>query len=341
MNISVFWVAMNALLPIILMILLGYGLKQKGFLSEDFLKSGNWVIFYICFPAMLFINVYDIENFAAINWPLVLYCIAMMLVIFVLGMVTAVLVTPVPKRRSVIWQSTFRSNFVILGMAIAGALGGTEATSLVAVTASFVIPVFNVMAVVALTVFRGDNGGRRPSLGSVLADTLRNPHVVGIFLGMACLAIRELQRAVFGEVVFSLQIHLKFLYTLLKNITSLTTPLALLILGGQFVFSAVGGLFKEILAGTLWRVVLSPVLGIGGAWLLSRTGVLNCGPYEYTVLLALFGAPAAVASAIAATEMGGDEQLATQIVVWSTLLSAFTIFLQVVFLMQLGLLPSL
>ena len=39
-----------------------------------------------------------------------------------------------------------------------------------------------------------------------------------------------------------------------------------------------------------------------------------------------------------ATAMGGDEQLATQLVVWSTLFSAITIFLQVMLLMQLGLL---
>lgn len=338
MNISIFWVALNALLPVIALIVLGYGLKRKGCLPDSFLKTGNWLVFHVCFPAMLFINVYDIDSFAAINWKFVLYCIAVIVVIFVLGMITAILVTPVGKRRGVIWQSTFRSNFVILGMAIAGALGGTEASALVAVTSSCVIPVFNVLAVVSLTVFAQEEPGKKQSIGSVLVRTVRNPHVVSILIGMACLGIREAQRICFGEVFFSLREDLKFLYTVLQNISSITTSFALLVLGGQFVFSAVGGLLKEILAGTVWRILLSPVLGIGGAWLLSRAGWLSCGSCEYITLLALFAAPAAVASAVMATEMGGDEQLATQLVVWSTLFSAITIFLQVMLLMQLGLL---
>ena len=337
MDRSIFLAALNALAPVILLILLGYVLKQRGFLSEAFLKNGNWLVFYICFPAMLFTNVYDVAGFSAINWQFILYCMAAVLVIFVVGLVAAVAVTPVPNRRGVIWQSAFRSNFIILGMSVAGALGGGEAAALVSVTASFVIPLFNVLAVIALTVFTDGAKGNAPTPGSVLLDTLRNPHVVSVIVGMVCLALREAQRAVFGEVVFSLQVHLKFLYTLLKNITSITTPLALLILGGQFVFSAAGELFREILAGTVCRVLVSPVLGIGGAWAFSRMGLLTCGSHEYITLIALFGAPAAVASAIMATEMGGDEQLATQIVVWSSLLSVFTFFAEVVLLMQLGL----
>lgn len=341
MDLSVFLAALNALAPVILLILLGYVLKQRGFLSEVFLKNGNWLVFYICFPAMLFINVYDMDGFGSINWPFVLYCTGAVLVIFVVGLFAAVAATPVPNRRGVIWQASFRSNFIILGMSIAAALGGGEAAALVAVTASFIIPLFNVLAVIALTVFTQGAHGAAPTPGRVLVDTLRNPHVVSVVVGMVCLALREAQRAVFGEVVFSIRVHLEFLYTLLKNITSITTPFALLVLGGQFVFSAAGGLLREIAAATVCRILISPVLGIGGAWLLSRAGYLSCGGNEYITLIALFAAPAAVASAIMATEMGGDEQLATQIVVWSSLLSVFTFFAEVVLLMQLGLLAVL
>jgi predicted permease len=339
LNISIFWVALNALLPVIALIVLGYGLKRKGCLPDSFLKTGNWLVFHVCFPAMLFINVYDIDSFAAINWKFVLYCIAVILVIFVLGMITAILVTPVGKRRGVIWQSTFRSNFVILGMAIAGALGGTEASALVAVTSSCVIPVFNVLAVVSLTVFAQEEPGKKQSIGSVLVRTVRNPHVVSILIGMACLGIREIQRACFGEVVFSLREDVKFLYTVLQNISSITTPFALLVLGGQFEFSAVRGLLKEIVAGTLWRIVLAPLLGIGGAILLSRSfGILHCGVNEYPALIAMFGSPVAVPSAVMAGSMGADEQLATQLVVWTSLFSIVTIFAEVCILMSMGLL---
>ena len=51
--------AVNAVLPIILLILLGYLLKKRAFISEGFVKMGNKMVFKILLPAMLFINVYD------------------------------------------------------------------------------------------------------------------------------------------------------------------------------------------------------------------------------------------------------------------------------------------
>ena len=74
--------AANAVLPIVLLILLGYWLKQTGFVSADFVKTGNKLVFNVCLPCMLFINVYDIAGFSSINWDIVIYCVVMLLVIF-------------------------------------------------------------------------------------------------------------------------------------------------------------------------------------------------------------------------------------------------------------------
>lgn len=335
---SVFGAALNAVAPVVLLILLGYWLKRKGFLSPAFLKNGNWLLFHVTMPAMLFLNVYDMNGFGDINWQIIGYCLTVLLAMFLLGLAAAAAVTKDPRRRGVIWQSTFRSNFAILGVALASALGGAEAVATAAVTVSFVIPAVNVLAVIALSVFSDSINREKNRPGKVLANIVRNPLIIGAVLGMACLAIRELQRSFLGDVVFSLKVQGKMLYTLLQNLNVITTPLALLILGGQFEFSAVRGLFKEILAGTVLRILVAPILGIGGAWLLTRAGILSCGVNEYPTLLAQFGAPAAVASAIMAGEMGADEQLATQIVVWSSLFSVITIFLLVVVMISCGLL---
>ena len=45
--------AVNALFPLIITILLGYFLKQKGFLTKEFLRVGNWIVFNICLPDRL------------------------------------------------------------------------------------------------------------------------------------------------------------------------------------------------------------------------------------------------------------------------------------------------
>ena len=115
----------------------------------------------------------------------------------------------------------------------------------------------------------------------------------------------------------------------------------MVVLGGQFQFSAVKALKKEIIVGTLWRIVIAPLIGIGGAVLLSRcTNWLSCGVNEYPALIALFGSPVAVSSAIMAREMHNDEQLATQLVVWTSIASIVTVFLTVCLMMSLGLLAG-
>ena len=98
-------------------------------------------------------------------------------------------------------------------------------------------------------------------------------------------------------------------------------------------------MFKEIAAATLGRVVLAPVIGIGLAVILSTyTNLLHCGPEEYPALIALFGSPVAVSSAIMAEQMHNDEQLATQLVVWTSLSSILTIFITVCIMLPTGLL---
>lgn len=332
--------AINAIMPIILLILVGYFLRRIGFLSEAFLKNGNKLTFRLLLPMTMFVNVYNIQSFASINWPVVLYCVAMLGVIFLLGMVTAAKATDIPQRKGVLLQATFRSNFAIIGLPLAAALGGEEATAIASVISAFTIPVFNILAVIALTIYVDDPGGNKKGFRSVLRGIYTNGLIIGTALGMLCLAIRSAQQAAFGEVVFSLKEDLPFVFSAMNQIKSITTPFALLVLGGQFIFSAVKGMAKEIAVGTLWRIVIAPVIGIGGAIVLSKlTNVLDFGVNEYPALIALFGSPTGVSSAIMAGQMGSDEQLGTQLVVWPSLLSIITIFVTVCVMMYTGLLP--
>jgi predicted permease len=335
---NILMTSINAILPILLLILLGYILKQKNFISENFIKMGNKMVFKVLLPCMLFINVYDIESFSVINWDIVIYTVCMVVVLSVVGLVLALLTTDVDKRRGVIWQCTFRSNFAIIGMSLAGALGDNEALGVAAVVSAFTIPVFNILAVVALSVFLDRTGDWKSSIKNVVINIAKNPLIIGVVLGLVCLGIRALEVELFGEVVFSLKKQTKFLYTAANNLKSMASPLALIVMGGQFEFSAVKGMRKEITVGTLCRVVLAPLLGLGCAVILSNLGVLRCGIDEYPALIALFGSPVAVSSAVMAGSMGGDEQLATQLVVWTSLLSILTIFVQVCILMSFGLL---
>lgn len=332
--------AMNAVFPITLLILLGYFLKRKNIIVREFIKVGNNIIFNLALPCMLFVNVYSIEGFSVFHWDIIGYILAVVMVIFILGYFISIFTTKVPERRGVIWQCSVRSNFAIIGMPLAGALGGNEALGVAAFISAFSIPLFNILGVIALTAFMNDSKELKKNIKNIILNIFKNPSIIGVVLGIVCLAVRAWQVNVFGETVFSLEHDAKFFYSALNSLKALTTPLSLIILGAQFEFSAIRGLWKDIAVGTVLRIIIAPLIGIGGAVLLSTyTNILSCGPNEYPALIALFGSPVAVASAIMADSMGSDGQLAAQHLVWSSVCSIVTIFVTACLLMAVGLLP--
>ena len=335
MSVQILNTALGAVLPIVLLILLGYLLRQKNFLTDGFLAVGSKLVFRVCLPVMLFLSVYSVGGLAEIRWDICLYCIAAVLVLFLLGLATALTVTKVPERRGVLVQCVFRSNFAIIGMPLAEALGGEGATAIAAVLAAVVVPLFNVLAVLSLSMFRREEG-EGVSVKKIARDVAKNPLIAGVMIGLLALLLRQWQVNCFGAVVFSLERDVPILFEVLSDIRAITSPFALLVLGGQFRFSAVRGLWKEIVTGTLWRTVLAPAVGLVGAILLSKWGVLTCDAGCYAPMIAVFGSPVAMSSAIMAREMKNDEQLAIQLLVWTSLVSVVTIFLIACVMMSLG-----
>lgn len=376
---DIFVTTVNAVLPIVLLIVLGYALKRIKFLNQSFVKTGNKLVFNVCLPCMLFINIYDnMDSFADIRWDVVLYSTAAILLIFGLGLITCILTTKDNRRRGVILQCTFRSNFAIIGLSLVERLGGD--TAIAGIVSAFSIPLFNILAVIALTVFAAKAeaapsleaananetvGGNQESLENsegdnclpsrpsklkrfsdsavhILKGIVTNPLIIGVFLGLVFVGIREIERlACAGDVPFRLDTNLKFLYTCISDLRLIASPFALIILGGQFEFSAVKGMTKEIAVGTVWRIVLTPLIGIGLAVILSKfTPLLDFGQEVYPTLVALFATPVAVSSAIMAAQMGADEQLGTQYVVWTSIFSVATIFITVFILMSTGLIAA-
>ena len=330
---DIFMYAINAVMPIIMLIVLGYILKQIGFLDANFVKRGNKLVFRVGLPALLFYTIYNVSDLGAFNWSTVWFSIGAVLLIFVLGLIVVRLFVPDKKRKGVVLQCIFRSNYAIIGIPLAEALGGPEGIALVAVLSAFVVPLFNVLAVVALSMFNGEGG--KINVKSILKKIVTNPLILGTVAGLVVLLIRSLLPV--GEdglPVFYIYRDLKFVYKAVENLSKLATPLALIVLGGQFVFSAAGKMLKEIIIGVSWRTLLSPAVGIGLALLLTHLGVVNFGPAEFTVFVALFGTPVAVSSAVMAGEMGCDDQLAGQYVVWTSVCSMFTIF-GIVFVLRL------
>ena len=190
--------AINAVMPIILLIGVGYTLKRIGLMNENFVKTGRNLVFKVFMPCMLFYNIYNVSGINAIPWDIVLYSIVMLLVIFGIGFLLAQICTKDPRRKGVVWQCSFRSNFAIIGIPLATALGGSTGAAMSAVLSAFTIPTYNVLSIVALSTYVSQSGRKKRTVGQFILEVLKNPLTIGVLAGLGALVIRGIQEKLCG-----------------------------------------------------------------------------------------------------------------------------------------------
>jgi predicted permease len=322
--------SVNSIMPIISVILLGAFIRRIGLVNDDFLAAANKLVFKLAIPTYLFSNVYKIENLGQINWSLVGTGISGVVIVLILGFITTLVYTKDRGKRGSLLQCAFRSNYAIIGIPLAESIGGTEAVGRAAVMSAFSIPFFNIMAVIILTVFSYDNDGKKVSVKDILKGICKNPLIIGVVLGLICLAVRSfIPVGSDGEPIFTLKNNVPWLIKAVNSVGALASPLALLVLGGQFRLSAVKSLAPDIAFGCVWRLVLAPIIGIGLAYTLSRLNIVSLSKVDYPAIIALFATPVAVASAIMAQSMNNHAALSRQLVVWTNVFSMLTIFITI------------
>lgn len=321
---DIFIFAVNSVLPVILLVALGYILKKTNFFTAEFLRVANKTVFRVLLPVLLFVNLAELDSFSQLKWDAVLYALAAIAILFCIGLFLAH-ITSDRCQKGVMLQGVVRSNFALVGVPLAQLMAGDKGVQSAALLSAFTIPVFNVLSVIALSVYIQGEGGGKGRMAKTLRGILRNPLIIGVLAGILCVLLKPLAGHLPSGVTAFMG-KFTFVGTVLEYLAKASTPVALLVLGGQFEKSSIKGLRKQIMLGVTGRLILAPLIGLGGAVLLQKMGFLYFDNGTYAALIALFATPAAVASAIMAEEMGNDGQLAGQLVVWTTLLSAGVIF---------------
>ncbi len=309
--------AINAVLPVIALVAIGYLLKRVGLMSADFARAGNKLVFRLFLPVMLFLNVYRIDAIGDIDLGYVGYVLVFVLLFFLLSLPLVCAVTRDGARRGVLLQGAVRGNFALIGIPLATALAGEGGAAVAALLSAALIPLYNVLAVVALTIFRREG---RVDARRILGGIVKNPLIIAITLGVLTLGVR----AIFEQTGIAFRLtDIAPLYTVLGWLRDLATPLSLLVLGAQFEFSVIRAIRRELIAGVGLKLVAMPLLGLGAACLLCPSGF---GAAHYAAFVAAFATPVAVSSVPMAQEMEGDTALAGQLVVWTTIGSAVAVF---------------
>ena len=311
--------ATGAVMPIILIVAVGYILKRIGFMTESFSLAANRLVFYVFLPCMLFLGVYKIEDVGGISLGFVGYALLAELCVVLVSFAVITLRCKARDRKGVLLQAAFRSNYALIGIPLAQALAGEEGVAVASLLSVVFVPAINVLSVIVLSVY--GNGETRPSAGRIARDIAKNPLIISVLTGVGMLGIRALLESRGIYFRFS---DVTAVYDAVEYLSAMATPMALLVLGARFEFSAVSELKREILLGTLLRTVAAPAIGIGGAYLFFRSGFTGA---HFAAFVCAFATPVAVASVPMSQEMGGDSRLAGQLVVWTTAVSALTLFL--------------
>ena len=205
-------------------------------------------------------------------------------------------------------QGIFRSNFAVLGVPLATNMFGEAGAAVISMVMPFVIVLFNVYAVIVLSIFAPREARLTPGqlAGKTLRTILTNPLIIAVVLALPFLLLD-----------WQMPVLLEKTTTYLSNTVF---ALSLTSLGSTITLRALRGKLRYSLTASVMKLIVIPVL-------LVAVGVM-CGfrGIDLSVIFILCGAPTAVSSYIMAKNMKSDHELAAQILLLTTLMCPVTFF---------------
>lgn len=305
-------ISANAVLPMCLVMALGYGTRRLGWLHREEISTINKIAFRIFLPCLLYYNIYCSDLSGSFDPLLMAYAVGGVLLTFGLALGYTLLTEKLPERRGVLIQGMFRSNYVIMGIPVATALLGADQLGTVSILIAVIVPLFNMLAVVVLEVFRG----QKPKPLHILCQIAKNPLVIGSVLGILTLVAGIRLPHILEQTI--------------QSVSAIASPLQLFLLGAFFQFSGLKTYRRELVTVSIAKLIVSPGLFLGLGALLGFRGV------AFVSLIGIFASPTAVNSFTMAQQMGGDAELAGDIVVTTSAASILTMFLWIFLFKSLG-----
>ncbi len=301
-------IAFSVVFPLMLQLTLGYLLKKKKVVDTHSLNVMNKLVFRVFLPLLLFLNIYSLEPEVALNQTngvlLLLSAISTLFIVLFMHLLIPLFVKD-KKKCSVMIQGVFRSNLVLFGIPIALNIYGEARIGIVSLLAAFIVPLFNVLAVIVLEYYRGG----KVNIIKILINILNNPLIIA-------------SAAAFILLVLRIQIP-QLILSPLSSLAKVATPLAFIVLGGTFKFSRIKTNLRHLITVVFGKLILFPIFVF--------TIAISLG-FRGEALVALIGvtaSPTAVSSFTMALEMDADGELAGQIVIFTSLISILTIFILV------------
>jgi len=117
---------LKTILPIFVIILLGWGLRRLDFMQEGFLKPANRLVYYVAIPAMIFREIAEAELVQHFSLVLVAATLAPLILVALAGLILVRGIKLEQHRVGSFLQCSFHGNLGYIGLAVAFYFLGDE-----------------------------------------------------------------------------------------------------------------------------------------------------------------------------------------------------------------------
>lgn len=307
--------SLNATIPIFLMMLLGMLFRKLGWMDEVFAAKMNKFVFLVPLPVLLFEQLATVDFSEVWDIKFILFCF----VVTAISITISTLISLLWKDRSVkgeFIQATYRSSAALLGIAFIQNIYGTAGMAPLMIIGS--VPLYNIMAVVVLSVFKpGNNSFDKALVKKTLKGIATNPIIIGIVAGFVWSALKLPMPSILHKTV--------------SSISATATPMGLMSMGATFEMKKATSKMKPTLVAVFMKLVGFCVV------FLPMAALLGFRNEEMIAILVMLGSATTVSCFVMARNMGHEGTLSSGVIMMTTLLSAFTLTMWLDVLRSFGL----
>lgn len=308
--------SINVTMPIFLVMVIGYILKQIGMLNDNFVTVANKFNFKVTLPFMLFKDIAGVDIKAVFDIKYVLFCAIVSTICFWVVLGTAKLLVRDKTIRGAFVQSSFRGSAAVMGLAFIQNIYGSSAMGPLMIVSA--VPLYNIFSVIVLTFETNDNTGidKKAKIRQAGINICKNPIILSILAGL---------------IVGLLGIQFPTLVNkTISNVAQMATPLALITIGAGFEGRKALAKIAPTMAASMIKLVLQPLVFLPVAAWMGFSGE------KMIAILIMLASPTTPSCYIMAKSMNNDEVLTASVIVTTTLMAAFTLTGWIFLLKTLG-----
>ena len=303
--------------PICILLFLGGFLKRIKLINDAFVDNASKLVFQVTLPALLFLSIVNADQSVQINPTYITFSLIANIAFFLFSNLACKIFIKQKQDHGVIIQGSFRANTAIIGLAYVANVYGDSGVALAAVYVASTTVLYNILAVICLTSTQSKLGIK--GLKDVLTSILKNPLIIGIMLGVVLLTLDIKVPSVLIDTG--------------QYFANMTLPLALLCKGATLNLGELRSKGLNAWFSSFFKLLLAPILITGSAYLWGFSQL------EIGLLFFMTAAPTAAASYVMARSMGGNANLAANIIAITTAGSLVTCSVGISILYSLNFFP--